>query len=76
VKVDKKNIERFTMLLENAGYEEALNLIKNELIPLAVENGISLWEAAWKYSNQDEEQDTSSFQLFHALQKISNKQRL
>jgi len=30
-----------------------------------------LLDAAWEYANQDEEQDTSYFQLFHALQRIS-----
>lgn len=71
--MDKKNIEKFAMLLENAGYEGALYLIETELIPLAMKNNISLWDAACKYSDQDEEQDTSWFQLFHALQKIPQR---
>jgi hypothetical protein len=67
-----RDIENFAGLLEAAGYETeygggALELIKKELIPLAREKKISLLEAAWKYADQDGEQDTSWFQLFHAL---------
>ena len=68
--VEKENIYRFAISLENAGYEGALDLIKDELIPLALEKGISLWDAAWEYADQDEERDTSWFQLFHALLKV------
>jgi hypothetical protein len=73
MKMNKKNIERFAILLEDAGYEGALGLIEDELIPLAMKMGISLWDAAWEYSDQDGEQDTSWFQLFHALQKIGKR---
>ena len=59
--------------MERAGYEGALDLIKDKLIPLAMERSISLWDAACEYSDPDEEQDTSWFQLFHALQKIGKK---
>ena len=69
--MDKKNIEKFTILLEEAGYSNALHLIESELTSIAKSKNISLWDAAWEYANQDEEQDTSWFQLFHALQKIS-----
>jgi len=69
---EKENIYRFAKLLEDAGYDEgALDLIKGELIPLALERGISLWDAALEHADQDEEQDTSCFQLFHALLKVS-----
>jgi len=71
--MNEEDIERFAALLEGAGYSGALDLIKDELVPLARGRGISLWDAAWEYSNQDEEQDTSWFQLFHALQKIGKK---
>ncbi len=63
----KESIHRFAISLESAGFEGALDLIKDELIPLALEKDISLWDAAWEYADQDEEQDTSWFQLFHAL---------
>ena len=63
----KESIDRFAMALEDAGFEGALDLIKDKLIPLALEKDISLWDAAWEYADQDEEQDTSWFQLFHAL---------
>ncbi len=71
--MDKEKIERLAMLLEDAGYEGALYLIETKLVPLAIKEGISLWDAAYKYSDQDEEQDTSWFQLFHALQKIDKR---
>lgn len=71
--MDRKDIENFAGLLDAAGYAAeygggALELIEKELIPFAREKKISLLEAAWKYADQDEEQDTSWFQLFHALQ--------
>ncbi len=69
--MDKEKRERFAILLEEAGYEGALDLIETELVPLATEKGISLWDAAWKYSDQDEEQDTSWYQLFHALLEVA-----
>ena len=68
--MNRREVEEFAALLERAGYKNALYLIKNELTPLAKENSISLWDAAWEYADQDEEQDTSWFQLFHALQWI------
>ena len=69
-----QGIQKFAALLEKAGYEGALELIMTTLIPLATEQGLSVLEAAWEYANPDEEQDTSFFQLFYALQKISEKQ--
>ena len=68
--MDRREVEEFAALLERTGYKNALDLIKDELTPLAKENSISLWDAAWEYADQDEEQDTSWFQLFHALQGI------
>ena len=68
--MNRREVEEFAALLERAGYKNALDLIKDELTPLAKENSISLWDAAWEYADQDEEQDTSWFQLFHALQRI------
>jgi len=68
--MEQKDVERFAELLEKAGYTGALELIQDELIPLAQKEHISLFNAARKYANQDEEQDTSWFQLFHALQAI------
>jgi len=64
------NIDKFALYLEEAGYDGALKLIKEELLPLAKNKQLSLLDAAWEYANQDEEQDTSYFQLFHALQRI------
>jgi hypothetical protein len=64
------NVNRFAFYLEKAGYSGALKLILRELLPLARKKQISLLDAAWEYANQEEEQDTSYFQLFHALQLI------
>lgn len=63
-------ISEFACLLEEAGYEDALTLVQNDLVSLARCNDITLVEAAWEYSDQDEEQDTSWQQLFCAMQKI------
>ncbi len=66
------DIYRFASLLEKAGYKEALKLIEEDLVPLAQKKHISLLDAALDYADQDEEQDTSWFQLFHALNRLSN----
>ena len=65
-------IKKFAGLLESAGYERALELIKDELVPLAQQHGLSLYEAARMYANADEEQDTSWFQLAEALRNLPN----
>jgi hypothetical protein len=58
-------------LLEEVGFQDAKELLKGEIVPDAQIRHISLIEAAWSYANQDEEQDTTWYQLFHALQAIS-----
>src|SRR3989344_3393370 len=68
----EKLIRVFADALESAGYEDARNLIQDTLVPLARRKKISLWDAAWEYINQEEEQDKRWFHLFHALQKIHN----
>lgn len=68
--IDEKRIHAFAHLLEQAGYEEAVDLIFNELLPMAKRMGTSLLDAADAYANCDEEQDTSWYQLHVALQKI------
>ena len=70
--MNKEDIEGFAKILEEADYNGALDLIQGALIPLAEEYHISLYDAAWKYADQDEEQDTSQSQLFYALQKVLN----
>ena len=70
--MNQKDVDRFAELLEEAGFAGAYELIQEELIPLAQKKHISLLEAAQEYANQEEEQDTSWSQFFHALQKISN----
>ena len=69
--ISEKAIEDFADRLEHAGYSDALKLVNNDLVPLAREKNMSLIDAAWEYANPDEEQDTSYFQLFHALQEIA-----
>lgn len=71
--MEQKDIEKFAEILERAGYEEALPLIVEDLIPIAKEKHISLWDAARQYANCDEEQDTSWYQLFQALLEIPRK---
>lgn len=68
--MNQKGVDRFAKLLEEAGFAGAFELIQEELIPLAQEKHISLLEAAQEYANQEEEQDTSWSQFFHALRKI------
>ncbi len=68
--MNEKSIDELAKLLESAGYTGALLLINNELIPLAKEKHISLYEAALKYADPDEQQDTSWHQLHLALLKL------
>jgi len=68
--MNQEDINSFARLLENAGYEKALRLIQDELIPLAKKKGISLRQAAIDYSDTNEEQDTSWYQLHLALTEI------
>ena len=62
----------FANKLEKVGFWGALRLIKEDLVPLAKEKNISLIDAAYLYADQDEEQDTSWFQLDRALRKIED----
>ena len=63
----------FAKILEKAGFENALDLIEKELIPLAQKLHVSLLDASWKYADLDEEQDTSWYQLWHALMEIDSR---
>ena len=73
--MNRTDIEAFSNLLELAGYGEgALILVERGLVPLAKQRHISLYDAALEYADQDAEQDTSYFQLFHALQNIPEAQ--
>lgn len=71
--MEQKDLDKFAELLERAGYSEALRLIKENLIPIAEKQHISLWDAACTYADCDEEQDTSWYQLFQALLEIDSK---
>lgn len=71
----KLAIHRFAKLIQDAGYGEgALRLIEEELIPLAKKEGLSLIEAALRYANCDEEQDTSWCQLHDALTRMRKEE--
>ncbi|MBX4188072.1 MAG: hypothetical protein KW793_02975 [Candidatus Doudnabacteria bacterium] len=63
-------MDQLAKLLEEYGYKNARDLVHLELVPIARSRKISLVDAAWEYANQDEEQDTSYYQLFHVLQSI------
>ncbi len=69
--ITEQNIVDFANRLEIAGYSNAIDLARTKLVPLARKENISLMEAAHRYANQNEDQDTSYFQLFHALQRFS-----
>ncbi|HUD04203.1 MAG TPA: hypothetical protein VMR73_01790 [Candidatus Paceibacterota bacterium] len=71
--MNENDIVLFAELLEKSGYKGALSLIREDLITLAKRRHISLFQAASEYANQDEEQDTSWYQLFQALQRVSHK---
>jgi hypothetical protein len=62
-----ESIGIFARILEHAGYHGALDLIQEELVPIARENGLNLINAARRYSDDDEEQDTSWYQLHMAI---------
>lgn len=60
----------FAELLERAGYEDPLPLLEEDLIPIAQEKNISLWQAAHEYADSDADQDTAWYQLHLAFTKI------
>lgn len=62
-----EEINSLRLKLERAGYHGALDLIRDELVPIAEEKKITLHKAAWCYANPDAEQDTSQYQLWLAL---------
>jgi len=62
-------VDEFIALLEAHGYEDAEGLVET-LADTARETGITLLEAARNHANQDEEQDTSWFQLSRALNSV------
>jgi hypothetical protein len=78
VKIERKEIAYLTKLIIEAGYgkEEGdlsarvFAMLEREVAPIAEAQGISLIDAAFCVADQDEEQDTSSFQLWEALHAI------
>jgi hypothetical protein len=71
--MEQKDLDKFAELLERAGYSGALRLIKENLIPIAEKQHISLLAAAREYADCDEEQDASRYELFEALSEIKCK---
>lgn len=71
--MEDKDVVAFINLLEEAGYEGAEILIRKMLIPYAKKNGLSLWEAVDNHADDGEDQDTSWYQLYEALTKISEE---
>ena len=69
--MEKKDIEGFAKLLEDVGFENASEFLKNVLIPKAEAEDISLINAAFKYSWEglDTEKDNT-----HDLLKIAMSQ--
>ena len=67
------DIEHFANLLEKAGFSGALDLIKENIVPIILAKKISLVEAAYQYADPEEDQDTSWYQLWGALQNIPAK---
>jgi hypothetical protein len=68
-----RDVKGFIHLLKYVGIDYAEALVNEALLPLARSKHISLLDAAWDFADQDDEQDTSTYQLFHALQSIDQK---
>ena len=72
----ENDIWKFVDLLERNGFSGAEDLMRDELIPIAKKHGISLYDAARRYADADQDQDTSFYQLAEALCKIRKKKIL
>jgi len=62
----------FARLLEINGFVGALKLIDEKIKPLAKKECLTLFDAAWKYANANEDQDTSWYQLYLVLLHLPN----
>lgn len=69
----EKTCRHLAEILERSGYENALELINDELVPLAREKHISIDDAIAMYENGDEDQDTSWQQLWLAMREMSSE---
>ncbi len=61
-------------LLKAGGLEHAQEVVWDELVPLAKESHISIYQAVRNHADDDEEQDTSWYQMWLALTKISREE--
>ena len=52
---------------EESGFKNPKSLLVDEILRIAKEKHISIIDAAWEYSDEDTERDTSWFQLHEAL---------
>jgi hypothetical protein len=64
----KKIVQEFADALEATGYERALELVLDDIVPIAKQKGLTLINAAFEYADGDEELDTSWGQLYYAMQ--------
>ena len=65
--VGEKDVLYFVHLLEINGLTDAFRLVEEKIKPLAHEEGLSLPDAAWKYANGNDDQDTSAYKLYLVL---------
>ena len=70
----RKELEEFARVLETRGFTGAIDLVVDDLLPIAQEQGISILAAANRYANCDEEQDTSFYILSQVLLKVGRSE--
>lgn len=81
-KTREEIITLFAEMIEKAGFNNALEFVKDVLVPLATTEGdtignegdLSLWFTACAEADDSADQDTSAYQLWLALTKIENDQ--
>ena len=69
----EESVDQLGFLLQINDFDGGLEFVRKEILPTARKKRIPLWVAAENYADQDADQDTSYFQLFHALQRINNR---
>jgi hypothetical protein len=70
----KDEIREFAQLLESNGFGGAIDLIREELYPVALKHGLSMYQVAIRYADVDPENEDGSWYKFgQALWKISEK---
>ncbi len=64
----------FARDLEEAGFNNALIFLKENIVPQALTQGIDLITAAWQYADPDANQNTNNYLLYSALIKLNKPQ--